>query len=126
MKQVSKKKGFSLIELIVVIAVIAAIAAVIVPQFSNISGAAKNATDKRNVQMWNEVYSNAYALDSDNAYSSGISALSASTSSVPVISNSMNVSGAMMNFYAPSFSFVGTAKTNYSFVSGKGFSYNGN
>jgi prepilin-type N-terminal cleavage/methylation domain-containing protein len=62
MKQASKKKGFSLIELIVVIAVIAAIAAVIVPQFGNMSGAAKNAADQRNIQLWNEVYSNAYAL----------------------------------------------------------------
>jgi prepilin-type N-terminal cleavage/methylation domain-containing protein len=123
MKQVSKKKGFSLIELIVVIAVIAAIAAVIVPQFSNISGAAKNSTDKRNAQMWNEVYSNAYALDGDNTYGSGVSTITASITSVPEIAKNINVSGTYMNFYAPSFSFVGDKKSNYGFTAGKGFTY---
>lgn len=63
MKQKNRKKGFSLIELIVVIAVIAAIAAVIVPQFSNMTGAAKTSADQRNVQLWNETYANAAAMD---------------------------------------------------------------
>ena len=69
MKQRSKK-GFSLIELIVVIAVIAAIAAVIVPQFSSMSEAARNATDQRNVQLWNEAYVNAFAVADDVTASS--------------------------------------------------------
>jgi prepilin-type N-terminal cleavage/methylation domain-containing protein len=129
MKQVSKKKGFSLIELIVVIAVIAAIAAVIVPQFSNISGAAKNSSDQRNVQLWNEVYANAYALNGDGAYTATGSlpnaAITGSTSTtVSAIDYSVSVSGTIMKFSAPSFTFVGSQATAYSFSVGNGFTKN--
>lgn len=123
MKQRSKK-GFSLIELIVVIAVIAAIAAVIVPQFTNISGAAKNAADQRNVQLWNEVYANAYAISggaggtapTNGTLPTNVNAVAGG--SVPNIDVSFTLSGAVMNFNAPGFNMEGNK--NYTFNVGGG------
>jgi len=61
MKQTNRKRGFSLIELIVVIAVIAAIAAVIVPSVSNFNSEARRTSDQRNVQLWTQTYLEAKA-----------------------------------------------------------------
>jgi prepilin-type N-terminal cleavage/methylation domain-containing protein len=131
MKQVSKKKGFSLIELIVVIAVIAAIAAVIVPQFSNISGAAKNSSDQRNVQLWNEVYSNVYAINGDTTYAGTYvtgnfptAADGSQGTNCAEINYTVNVSGTAMKFYAPSFTWAGTQANTYKFSAGNGFKKN--
>jgi len=113
MKKTSKK-GFSLIELIVVIAVIAAIAAVIVPQFGNISGAAKASADQRNVQLWNEAYSNAYAMD-QTTLSHGFTLPTAlSNGAAPVLNVQYNVSGQLMNFYAEGFSMKGNKTITFS------------
>jgi prepilin-type N-terminal cleavage/methylation domain-containing protein len=127
MKQRSKK-GFSLIELIVVIAVIAAIAAVIVPQFGNMSGAAKNAADQRNVQLWNEVYSNAYAMTSGGNTTgmtittpipATIAASYAKNSLVPALGVVVTLAdGTNMSFVAPNFTIVG--EKTYNFTEGQG------
>jgi len=126
MKQAKRNKGFSLIELIVVIAVIAAIAAVIVPQFTNITGAAKNASDQRNAQMWNEVYANVYSIASDPGATgvTGANNLPAtgttynSGDSVPAIDVTVNASGANMSFTAPTFNITGDKA--YTFNTGEG------
>jgi type IV pilus assembly protein PilA len=133
MKQRSKK-GFSLIELIVVIAVIAAIAAVIVPQFGNMSSAAKNAADMRNVQLWNETYSNAYALVGDTAAGAtiggmtvtkvtGLDTTDASTyakdGKVPTLDVVVTqADGTAMTFHADTFTIVGGS--TYTFKKGTG------
>lgn len=133
MKQVSKKKGFSLIELIVVIAVIAAIAAVIVPQFSNISGAAKNSADQRNVQLWNEVYANAYAVigtETGNANNitmvnwPAANSTSATVTNIDVSYLAGGTGGSAMNFNAPGFTLVGSQANKYGFTIGKGITKN--
>jgi|GEM_PF-5961318 prepilin-type N-terminal cleavage/methylation domain-containing protein len=92
MKQRSKK-GFSLIELIVVIAVIAAIAAVIVPQFSSMSEAARIATDRRNVQLWNEAYVNAYAVKDDLVSGSTLAPSLTGTNKISDISITYKIGG---------------------------------
>ncbi len=119
MKQRSKK-GFSLIELIVVIAVIAAIAAVIVPQFGNISGAARQSADQRNIQLWNEAYSNAYAMDQSTIVTGYTLPTALDGTNAPVLNVQYNVSGQLMNFYAEGFSLKGTGTLK--FVPGEGVS----
>jgi prepilin-type N-terminal cleavage/methylation domain-containing protein len=111
MKQRSKK-GFSLIELIVVIAVIAAIAAVIVPQFSNISSAAKNSADQRNCQLWNETYMNAVAAwpgGSPAAPTTALIHVGGNTGGgADAINVTYNLSGQNVSFSCPEFNIVGT------------------
>jgi type IV pilus assembly protein PilA len=128
MKQANRKKGFSLIELIVVIAVIAAIAAVIVPQFGNISGAAKNSADQRNVQLWNETYANAYAFVSGGV-ATGTTKVTdtmptadiAAASNVAAFEVTYTLSdGTNMTFAAPAFTIAGNSTV--AFVVGKGLS----
>jgi prepilin-type N-terminal cleavage/methylation domain-containing protein len=57
-------KGFSLVELIVVIAIIGIIAGVIIPIVSNVRDASQLAIQSRNIQTWNQIYTNACAADS--------------------------------------------------------------
>ncbi|MFA5257035.1 MAG: prepilin-type N-terminal cleavage/methylation domain-containing protein [Opitutales bacterium] len=103
MKQANRKKGFSLIELIVVIAVIAAIAAVIVPSVSNFNTEAKRTSDRRNVQLWNQTYLEARAAGAT------VPTSLTSTTVAPVIATSINVGDTSVSFNAPTFSTsVGT------------------
>jgi type IV pilus assembly protein PilA len=51
-----RKKGFSLVELLVVIAVIGVIAAIAIPAMSSIFGESKKAKDQRNAQNIVSVY----------------------------------------------------------------------
>jgi len=125
MKQAKRNKGFSLIELIVVIAVIAAIAAVIVPQFTNITGAARNATDQRSAQMWNQVYQDVYAItNGDNGIDitagddlPGAQVIAAGED-VPGIDITVSVNGADMQFTAAGFTLEGSS--GYAIVEGTG------
>ncbi|MBN1403115.1 MAG: prepilin-type N-terminal cleavage/methylation domain-containing protein [Opitutales bacterium] len=101
MKQANRKKGFSLIELIVVIAVIAAIAAVIVPSISNFNDEARATSDERNVQLWNQTY-----LEAKAAGATGLpTAVTGKT--VPAISTNVNVGNTPVSFVAPTFTVTG-------------------
>ncbi len=105
------------------IAVIAAIAAVIVPQFGNLTGAAKNAADLRNAQLWNDAYANAYALaqsqNLETGYSMPYTADAPVNGSVNEINTSFNLSGQIVNFTSPGFTITGNWTTT-NFVLGKG------
>ncbi|MBN1403114.1 MAG: type II secretion system protein [Opitutales bacterium] len=57
----SRQKAFSLVELIVVVSVIAVLAAVIIPMLFDMSGTGRITTETRNVQLWNQTYTDAYA-----------------------------------------------------------------
>jgi len=105
MKQANRKKGFSLIELIVVIAVIAAIAAVIVPSISNFNKEATQTSDERNVQLWNQTYLEAKAA--------GVTGLPAAVTSpdVPAISGNTKVGETTVDFVAPAFNVKGGTVT---------------
>jgi len=59
--KISKKKGFSLVELLVVIAVIGVIAAIAIPAMSNIFGNSRTAKTKRNAQNIASAYAAARA-----------------------------------------------------------------
>jgi len=58
-----KEKGFSLIELIVVVSVIAVISTVILPMMMDMAGTGRIVTEQRNIQLWNGVYLDAYAVE---------------------------------------------------------------
>lgn len=62
---VSKKKGFSLVELLVVIAVIGVIAAIAIPAMTNIFGSSRTAKARRNAQNLASAYSAALAAGAD-------------------------------------------------------------
>jgi type IV pilus assembly protein PilA len=106
MKKSSNKKGFSLIELIVVIAVIAAIAAVIVPSITNFSSEAKKTADKRNVQLWNQVYLEAKAAGA-TGLNTNIGAVTRN-SNVPAINayTTLGVGNTNVTFSSPSFTLT--------------------
>ena len=67
----SKKKGFSLVELLVVIAVIGVIAAIAIPAMSNIFGNSRQAKAKRNAQNIASVYAAARAAGASFTGNSG-------------------------------------------------------
>jgi len=100
MKQANRKKGFSLIELIVVIAVIAAIAAVIVPSISNFNQEARQTSDERNVQLWNQTYLEAKAAGAD------LSGVVVAGDDVGAIDTSIDVGKTPVDFIAPEFTVV--------------------
>ena len=62
--KISKKKGFSLVELLVVIAVIGVIAAIAIPAMTGIFGNSRQAKAKRNAQNLASVYASAVAAGS--------------------------------------------------------------
>jgi type IV pilus assembly protein PilA len=72
--KVSKKKGFSLVELLVVIAVIGVIAAIAIPAMTNVFGSSRTAKARRNAQNVASAYAAAMAAggtastDEDDAY----------------------------------------------------------
>ena len=57
----TRRKAFSLVELIVVVSVIAILTAIIIPMLFDMSGTGRITTETRNVQLWNQTYTDAYA-----------------------------------------------------------------
>ncbi len=51
-KKLSKKKGFTLMEMMIVVAIIAVLMAVIIPTFTNAMNKAKAATDEANLRAY--------------------------------------------------------------------------
>ena len=108
----TRKKGFSLIELIVVIAVIAAIAAVIVPSVGNFSNAARISADKKNMSAWNQTYLNLKAGGGDTTWISpdevpAALADVATGTTVGLLDGSISMGGTTVTFTAPSFQITG-------------------
>jgi type IV pilus assembly protein PilA len=72
--KIAKKKGFSLVELLVVIAVIGVIAAIAIPAMTNVFGSSRTAKARRNAQNIASAYAAAMAAggtaatDEDTAY----------------------------------------------------------
>jgi len=96
----ASNKAFSLIELIVVISIIAIVAGALTIHTLGVVGASNKASDKRNAQMWNEVYTNVVAVEpsfSNLSWSDASSNLAAGVA--------INVGSDKMNFYAPKPSF---------------------
>lgn len=91
----NRKKGFSLIELIVVIAVIAAIAAVIVPSIGNFSGTARTVSEERNVQLWIST-----ALQAQAAAPTLTLVPQTATSTLSAISETVSIAGQNVTFSA--------------------------
>jgi len=58
--------GFSLVELIVVIAVIAILAVIIIPMMYDLTDASRVTSQKRNIQLWNQSYVDAYTAGADD------------------------------------------------------------
>ena len=59
----SKKRGFTIVELIIVIAVIAILAAVLIPTFSNLINKAQQSVDKQAVTQMNKALYSDEILD---------------------------------------------------------------
>ncbi|HNX05754.1 MAG TPA: prepilin-type N-terminal cleavage/methylation domain-containing protein [Opitutales bacterium] len=57
------RSGFSLIELIVVVSVIAVLAGFAIWHVIGVTEASRNVADQRNVQTWNQAYSNVMAAN---------------------------------------------------------------
>lgn len=122
MKKSSSKKGFSLIELIVVIAVIAAIAAVIVPSITNFNAEAQRTADRRNVQLWNQTYLEAFSA---GATADAPSAWRTDDTHVTALSEQVNVGTTPVTFNAPAFVLqAGTIDAGA--TAGTGFIYTAN
>ncbi|MFA5257036.1 MAG: prepilin-type N-terminal cleavage/methylation domain-containing protein [Opitutales bacterium] len=56
-----RDSAFSLIELIVVVAVMAVMATVIITMVYDLVGTGRTSTEKRNIQLWNQSYVDAFA-----------------------------------------------------------------
>jgi prepilin-type N-terminal cleavage/methylation domain-containing protein len=117
MKKSSSKKGFSLIELIVVIAVIAAIAAVIVPSITNFNAEARRTADRRNIQLWNQTYLEAFSA---GATANAPSNWRTSATEVTALDEHVLVGATDVRFSAPAFNLTagtidagGTAGTGF-------------
>ena len=65
-KKLSKKKGFTLMEMMIVVAIIAILMAIIIPTFTNAMNKAKAATDEANLRAYYaEVMAKAILEDKD-------------------------------------------------------------
>jgi prepilin-type N-terminal cleavage/methylation domain-containing protein len=62
-----KRRGFSLVELIVVIVVLAVIAGIIIPVMYDMVDKSRVASQAKNISAWNEMYASACAASSDFA-----------------------------------------------------------
>lgn len=62
-----KEFGFSLIELIVVIAIMAVLAGIILPVVMDLRTTSGLASQQRNIQLWNQIYSEACSAKQDLA-----------------------------------------------------------
>ena len=89
----SKKKGFSLVELLVVIAVIGVIAAIAIPAMSNIFGNSRTAKAKRNAQNIASAYSAARAAGASFTGGSG-GGVTDTTAAMTQINTGINGQGA--------------------------------
>jgi len=67
--KIAKKKGFSLVELLVVIAVIGVIAAIAIPAMTNVFGSSRAAKARRNAQSLASAYAAALAAGAPAAAS---------------------------------------------------------
>jgi hypothetical protein len=95
-KNCGSDRAFSLVELIVIIALIAIVGGAMSIHTLGVVSASNTASDRRNVQTWNEVYTNVVAAEPSFANLSWSDASGNLAAGVTI-----NVGSDKLNFFAP-------------------------
>lgn len=101
-KKLSKKKGFTLIEMMIVVAIIASLIAIIIPTFTSVLARAHAATDEANLRAY-------YAEQTANSILNG-------TDPQNISNNKISVSGVEYNLYGAATSTVTNGQLTISYT----------
>ena len=101
-KKLSKKKGFTLIEMMIVVAIIASLIAIIIPTFTSVLARALAATDEANLRAY-------YAEQTANSILNG-------TDPQNISNNKISVSGVEYNLYGAATSTVTNGQLTISYT----------